>query len=746
MDPRTAASGFLGTGASLAADVALLGYIFLIAPGMLIGFVFARRRQFVPRHKLTMTIITLVNWVFILYLMAVSYSRRVAPDIPQSLNQPFFLSPTVHLLLGGTAQLLATILVLRMWLGSILPARLRFEPIKPWMRLTLGLWLATATLGVVTYLVWYGLPFSGGQGGASGAATQAANVNVAAGPASVTVSLRQFQFVPADITVPVGTTIKFINLDSAPHTVTYADGSVDTGNFFKGDFRELTFDKPGDVKLYCKLHGASDGTGMAMTVHVRPAAEVAALPTVDKAALTPLPPTPAPGVPPPPEQPLKQQSQNQLVGVLSFADQSTFSDTANLQLFNMQPPPSGKVYYGWLTASGTRPLNIGKIELDDKGTANIHQSFARRNLVADYDSFIITTEDPNGTPGQPGDVLYSGKEPPVAYAAIRQIVGKAEGTPNLNGYAVGARIGVDEVVRQGAFIQDLMKIGNLEDAKAHAEAIVNLIRGGPGQDLDGDKSILAPSDGYGLRNYINGGIEAARAAKAAQDATGAIRLHADHVLISGQNALTFLDALEKQALALIAAKTYAEARAPAQSVQELAVTLRDGVDKDNNGTIDPVPGEGAIFSMYDHAQYIAAMAIVSGTGGQVTETSTKQATEDSGHTPEADQTGTPEATQPAATEAAQVVESGKVTIRMLDFEYDKPAVTIKVGTEVTFVGAGAGPRHSATADDNSFDTGLLGPGESKTIRFDKPGKFGYYCALHGGPGGDGMAGTITVVP
>src|SRR5512147_2803435 len=115
MDPRTAATGFLGTGASLAADVALLAYIFLIVPGMVVGFVFARRHKFSPHHKLTMTAITLVNWVIILYLMVVSYSRTVASNIPQGLNQPFFLSPTIHLVLGATAQIIATVLVLRMW-------------------------------------------------------------------------------------------------------------------------------------------------------------------------------------------------------------------------------------------------------------------------------------------------------------------------------------------------------------------------------------------------------------------------------------------------------------------------------------------------------------------------------------------------------------------------------------------------------------------------------------------------------
>ncbi len=725
MDPRSAATGFLGTGASFAADVALLAYIFLIVPGMIAGFIFARRQKFVPHHKLTMTAITLFNWVIILYLMAVSYSRSVAPNIPQGLNQPFFLSPTIHLLFGLTAQILGTILVLRMWLENVLPPRLRFEPIKPWMRLTLGLWLTTAALGVLTYLIWYGLPFSGGRGSeTSGAATQAANVNVSGTP--LTVPLKQFLFTPVDLTIPVGTTVRFINQDNAPHTVTYIDDSVDTGNFFKGDFRELKFDKVGDIKLYCKLHGAPDGTGMAMIIHVKPASEVAAVPTTNASALAPVAPTTAPSVNPPPQKPLEEQAQ--LVGVLSFSDQNSFNDTVNLQLVNLTPAPSGKVYYGWLVGKAGQALNIGKIEPDDKGVANIRQSFTKRNLISDYDNFVISSESSNGTPSQPGNVVYNGKEPPQAYASIREIVGKASDTPNLYGYAVGARLQVDELIRQANLIQDLMKVGNLEESQSHAEAIVNLIEGGAGQDLDGDKSVINPGDGYGLRKYVQNASKSAQAAKDAPDATGAIKLHTDHVIVSAQNALAALDELEKQANALLKAQNFHDAKDPATAIQAEALLLRDGADKDNDGSIDPVPGEGTIFSMYDHAQYIAAMAVVSGSSSAITAQATEPAV-------------------PVATEqATPSVQSGSVTIRMLDFEFDQPAVTVKAGTEVTWVGAGAGPRHSATADDNSFDTGLFGPKQSKTIKFDKPGTYPYYCQLHGGPGGDGMAGTITVVP
>ena len=123
---------------------------------MLVGFIFARRKHFEP--KLVMTAVTLLNWVLIAFLMAVSYRDGVAPEIPQGLGRLPILVPSVHLVLGATAQLLATYLVLRMWLENRLPRWLLLRRFKNVMRLTLALWLATATFGALTYTVWYLLP------------------------------------------------------------------------------------------------------------------------------------------------------------------------------------------------------------------------------------------------------------------------------------------------------------------------------------------------------------------------------------------------------------------------------------------------------------------------------------------------------------------------------------------------------------------------------------------------------------
>jgi uncharacterized membrane protein YozB (DUF420 family) len=150
--------GILGTGASLKSDLSLLAYILLIVPAMLVGFVFARRKMFIPHHKLTMTAIMMVNWVIISLLMSVSYREGVVPYLNDALGDPRVALPTIHLVTGGVAQILGTYLVLRMWLEHVLPQWIMVRNIKRYMRFTLALWLVTSALGILIYITWYARP------------------------------------------------------------------------------------------------------------------------------------------------------------------------------------------------------------------------------------------------------------------------------------------------------------------------------------------------------------------------------------------------------------------------------------------------------------------------------------------------------------------------------------------------------------------------------------------------------------
>jgi plastocyanin len=82
----------------------------------------------------------------------------------------------------------------------------------------------------------------------------------AAEPNTVTIS--NFTFSPAILSVAPGAKVTWTNSDEEPHTVTSADG----GLMFKSaaldtkDQFSFTFDKPGTYKYFCSIHPHMVGT------------------------------------------------------------------------------------------------------------------------------------------------------------------------------------------------------------------------------------------------------------------------------------------------------------------------------------------------------------------------------------------------------------------------------------------------------------------------------------------------------
>lgn len=86
-----------------------------------------------------------------------------------------------------------------------------------------------------------------------------------------------------------------------------------------------------------------------------------------------------------------------------------------------------------------------------------------------------------------------------------------------------------------------------------------------------------------------------------------------------------------------------------------------------------------------------------------------------------------------------------------DSFYEPKTGTVAPGTTVRWEQSGAEP-HSVTFDDGSFDSSPDCPpvdkctlaGDEVSYDFTASGVYPYYCKIHGGPGGRGMAGVITV--
>jgi len=65
-----------------------------------------------------------------------------------------------------------------------------------------------------------------------------------------------------------------------------------------------------------------------------------------------------------------------------------------------------------------------------------------------------------------------------------------------------------------------------------------------------------------------------------------------------------------------------------------------------------------------------------------------------------------------------------------EWGYDPREIRVASGTTVSFTNSGI-VFHTATSDDaqRSFDAGA-NPGETVTVRFERPGTFAYHCGVH----------------
>ena len=69
-----------------------------------------------------------------------------------------------------------------------------------------------------------------------------------------TVGIKDFTYAPAVLTVPVGTTVTWINHDEEPHTVTSATGAFGSGGLVIDDSFAQRFTTPGTYQYVCALH------------------------------------------------------------------------------------------------------------------------------------------------------------------------------------------------------------------------------------------------------------------------------------------------------------------------------------------------------------------------------------------------------------------------------------------------------------------------------------------------------------
>jgi plastocyanin len=94
--------------------------------------------------------------------------------------------------------------------------------------------------------------------------------------------------------------------------------------------------------------------------------------------------------------------------------------------------------------------------------------------------------------------------------------------------------------------------------------------------------------------------------------------------------------------------------------------------------------------------------------------------------------------------ASQEKASGEAKVIITNNKFEPKTITVKAGTEVTWENKEGA--HTVSADDGSWKSAALTAGKTFSYKFDKPGKYPYYCGFHGGMGGREMSGVVNVTP
>ena len=94
----------------------------------------------------------------------------------------------------------------------------------------------------------------------AGCAAVLLGISPSAAQEVVDVPMRNNLYEPAELTVPVGTTVRWINYDSDIHTVSQRGGGFESGLLFNRDTWTYVFNTPGTYDYFCLPHPFMVGT------------------------------------------------------------------------------------------------------------------------------------------------------------------------------------------------------------------------------------------------------------------------------------------------------------------------------------------------------------------------------------------------------------------------------------------------------------------------------------------------------
>lgn len=278
-----------------------------------------------------------------------------------------------------------------------------------------------------------------------------------------------------------------------------------------------------------------------------------------------------------------------------------------LELNHLPLPPAGSQYVVWLGNDEGEEHALGALPLS---ASVVLTGATNENLLLDYNRVVITSEPIGDLPASRSEqIRFSGEHTTAFMTPFRAALFVSE--PYQTGLLSGARRQMTIAIAHSGFLEDALD-DNLDEARRHAEHIINVIEGETGKhfgDLDGDGMAQDPGDGFGVRPYLAAAREAMAQATAAMTATADSRFFAERYLAANDHTLVLLEKAYEKTLQIFAADSADEARPFAIELRVLLDAALNGEDVDGNGVVDPLADEGGILVLYEAGLLLGEFAI-----------------------------------------------------------------------------------------------------------------------------------------
>jgi tRNA A-37 threonylcarbamoyl transferase component Bud32 len=325
---------------------------------------------------------------------------------------------------------------------------------------------------------------------------------------------------------------------------------------------------------------------------------------------------------------------NAVVGRMRFSYGISDNDKIIFSLTRGSPPGENEHFEAWLVHDDGTFRDVGRLTFDATGAGRLEFTDQDgKNLLDGLRQIQITREQNDGSASTKpaGEVVYSSVFPPRALIHVRNLeVSFTGGSDNASliaglfyysGSYIEAAINGDPDYPSYIGMVTAYDNGDEATIRKRNEEVINMIVGSQSDqylDYDKDGQIDTQATGYGsLPNgdqagYLQQTALEAQSAAEAPDTTSNIRQQNEYLQICIHNMEGWTNQILPLALKLQATSFGPEMKPTIDELSRLGKALSNGVDANENGTVEPIEGECSALQAYDYGTFMADFSLFAG--------------------------------------------------------------------------------------------------------------------------------------